>query len=60
VNFHKCHAPFSTKLSQSRTSQVLCRMCSENGHWCAQNTDNGFISDIFRMMAMKFLVMSCE
>jgi hypothetical protein len=42
VNFNKFHAQFSTRLSQSRLSQVLRKMGSENAHGCAQNAGNDF------------------
>jgi hypothetical protein len=40
--FHKFHALFSTRLSQARLSQVVCKMGSENAHRCAHNMENGF------------------
>jgi hypothetical protein len=43
VNFHKFHALFSTRLSQSRLSQVLHKMDSENAHGCAINAENDFL-----------------
>jgi hypothetical protein len=42
VNFHKFHALFCTRLSQTRLSQVLRKMDSENAHGCAQNAKNSF------------------
>jgi hypothetical protein len=47
VNFHRFHPLFSTRLSQTRLSQVLRKMGFVNAYMCAQIAENGFGFDFF-------------
>jgi hypothetical protein len=61
VNFHKFHALFSTRLSQTRLPQALRKMTSENADRCAQMRKMALVfqSDTTKM-AMNFSITSFE
>jgi hypothetical protein len=49
VNFRKFHILFSTSSSQTRLSQVLRKMGSENVHGCAQKSENSVMKTGFHL-----------
>jgi hypothetical protein len=53
VSFHKCHTLFCMRLSQSRLSQVLCKLGFKSAHGCTQNMENDFVFDFFRVLPQR-------